>query len=163
VSDDAQPGRVENPGRPGLRSRESLLVLSGVTDRTLTRLEIRTGRKLPALRDYWHRHGVPRRVSSVLVRHGLLTLNDCARLTREEFLFLPGLERKALAIIENLLGYELPSPGRALQEGGVPGRLTGLLLRAGITTLDQLRTATDPTLRKAGLSARDVKACRHAR
>lgn len=89
------------------QTREDLLALPGVGEGGLGRLEAILGQELPSRSAYWRGLGLSAQLANVLLRHRIKTLEDLGRLTREQFLYLPGLGISALLQCERLLGRRL--------------------------------------------------------
>ena len=155
--------------RAGIRSlddlagwdRDRLEPLRGIGPTELRRCETLLGRALPPRRDYWLERGLSPRIASCLIAAGLHTLDDVARLTREEFLLRPDLGATALQKCEALLGRRLSSsPAKEWQQRGCKRPLARKLGEAGIRTDDDLLHRSDEALAAAGLTRAEVAFCR---
>jgi predicted flap endonuclease-1-like 5' DNA nuclease len=141
--------------------RDSLESLHWIGRTELRRCEALLGRPLPARRDYWTERGLSPRIASGLIAAGIHTLDDFARLTREEFLLRQGLARTALEKCEELLGRRLPSPEEEWRRRGCKTRsLARKLTLAGILTEEDLRRKTAEELAAAGLDRGEAAFCR---
>lgn len=95
-----------------------------------------------------------------LVRAGILTLEDLARLSREQCLSIRGVGEESLARCEALLGRPLPSIKSVWEEGGLALISVRALRRAGIDSLEKFATQTrESFLAKEGLGATTLRAC----
>lgn len=141
--------------------RDRLESLRGIAAAELRRCEILLGRPLPPQRDYWIERGLSPRIARGLTAAGIHTLDDLARLTRDQFLLYPHLGATALRKCEALLGRRLhPSLAKLWQQRGCKRPLAHKLGEAGIRTDDDLRQASDETLTAAGLSHNEITFCR---
>jgi hypothetical protein len=58
----------------------------------------------------WERRGLTLRAADALVENGILTLDDLHRTHELELATIPGIGRKSLALLCELMGRELPGP-----------------------------------------------------
>src|ERR1700730_4017122 len=58
----------------------------------------------------WERRGLTLRAADALVDNGILTLDDLHRAHELELATIPGIGRKSLALLCELVGGELPGP-----------------------------------------------------
>jgi hypothetical protein len=141
--------------------RDRLESLRGIGLAELRRCETLLGRPLPPRRDYWIERGLSSRFASRLIAAGIHTLEDLARLTRDEFLLCPDLAATALEKCEALLGRRLhPSPVKQWQLRGCKRPLARKLGGAGLRTADDLRQTGDEALIAAGLTRAELSYCR---
>jgi DNA-directed RNA polymerase alpha subunit len=58
----------------------------------------------------WERRGLSLRAADALVDNGILTLDDLHRAHELKLATIPGIGRKSLALLCELMGQELPGP-----------------------------------------------------
>lgn len=91
------------------RSREELEEIPRIGGVLIDRLEELRGKPIPRSAQYWMRRGLPPRLSKTLVRAGIYTAEDFAKLTRESFLALQGVAEPSLRLCEAATGHTLRS------------------------------------------------------
>jgi hypothetical protein len=141
-------------------SREQLADLPWMGKRSLARLEQLWGSPLPSRKGFWEARGVPPLIRSALLRAGIDSLEKLGTLTREQFLAINGLGKKALRECERLLGRPLDAPYRDWRQMGLRPRVAYRLARAGLRTLWELQVQPLPALRAAGLTWEEIEHCR---
>lgn len=141
-------------------SVERLLAIPGIGLEEVRRCEALLGRALSSRADYWTSRGLPGRTAGFLVRAGVESLEDLARMTRAGFLLHRGLGERALRQCEALLGRPLPWPEDDWREAGCQRpRLARKLAQAGILTVEELRGKKEAELVAAGLTRREIEQC----
>jgi len=91
------------------RTREDLLSLPGIGEDTIQRLEALLGSEIPGRTAYWLSRGLIPAIANVLAREGINSLDELGKLSRVQFLAIPGFGLYALRQCEKLLGRQLPS------------------------------------------------------
>jgi hypothetical protein len=89
-------------------TREGLRALRGIGDVALAQLEACLGSEIPSRVAYWLGRGLDSRAATLLVREGIHTLDDFAKLSCQQFLSIRGLGFRVLGQCEALLGRRLP-------------------------------------------------------
>ncbi|HBL30763.1 MAG TPA: hypothetical protein DD490_28340, partial [Acidobacteria bacterium] len=148
----------------GLRSVEDLRRLDrreirrlpGCGTRTLRRIEALLGTALSSAGS-WKALGLPGRLANGLDRAGIDTLEELAKVTREELLAQGGLDRGSLERCEALLGRRLPSAVKDWRARGLPQRLAWTLSRRRVLTVEDLRRLTGADLLRFGFDREEAE------
>jgi hypothetical protein len=140
------------------KSREDLLRIRFVGRAALERLEVLAGFRFPsAIKSkgkvsFWRSVGVAPKFERKLHAAGIRAQRDFVKLTREQFLVLPGLGSGALYACEQALGIRLLSPVSFWIHLEIPKRLAIRLAELGIATVDDLTEAEAEYLLRNGVS-----------
>jgi hypothetical protein len=109
---------------------------------------------------FWVRAGLIPMAATGLVRAGILSLEDLARLSREDLLAIRGVGEESLARCEALLGWPLPSIKSVWKEAGLALITAHALHRAGIDSLEKLAAQTrESFLAQEGLGEVALRTC----
>ncbi len=120
-------------------SREDLLAIRGIDERTLEKCEELLGRPLRSITAYWREKGLPLPFANALLRAGIESVKALAALSREDLLRIPGLGSRGLQLCEELLGRPLCSHVEQWHRHGIKRSTAWRLVRAGVVSIDLLR------------------------
>lgn len=140
--------------------REDLTAIRGLGKGSIAKLGALLGSPFPSRTGDLAARGIGPLVKHALDRAGIRSLSDLAKLTREQFLALPGLGKKGLRQCERALGRPLDSPLQGLQMEGLPPFVANQLAAAGVRSVEELAARPDSALRTLGLRPVDVALCR---
>ena len=88
---------------------------------------------------YWLDLGLKPRPARALCDSGVFNLEQLSMLSREDYIAIPGTSKITLAICEQALGRPLKSGRQYWTDRGLGGLATGVLLRARIESVAQLK------------------------
>ena len=144
-----------------LLSVEKLMEIPGIGSEEARRCEVLLGGALRGKARYWTSRGLSGRTAGSLVRAGIETLDDLARMTRKELLLVRGLGEDSLRQCEALLGRPLASPEDDWLKAGCPQWLLARkLVRAKVLTVEDLGKLSSQELSAAGLTRREIEQCK---
>jgi hypothetical protein len=147
------------------RTKGDLQKVASLGGRSFRVLEQLLGHPIPERRadpseKYWTDKGFTRVAAQSLCRAGLHTLEDLARADRETLEELPRLAKRGLKRCDELLGHRVPAKRDYWIERGLPPRIAGFLVKAGIHTLDDLGHLTrEDFLSRSLLSEASLEQC----
>jgi hypothetical protein len=139
------------------KSREDLTALRGFGKRSLALCEALLGSAIPSRTEDLAAHGIHPQVRRSLDRAGIRSLADLGRLTREQFLSMPGFGETGLRQCERALGRPLDSPVEHLQGEGLRPFAANHLATHGVRSVQELAGRSDSELKALGLRAQDIE------
>ena len=141
-------------------SREDLDAIPGVGPTSLVHLARLRGGPLTSPADSWLERGLRPRLAHALARLGVDSIEKLGRMTREQLLALPGVDKASLQAVEAVLGRPLDSPVREWRRLGLRSIAGHLLATAGIRTVPEMAELGGPALQRMGLGPVDLAVCR---
>ena len=136
--------------------REDLTTIRGVGKRSLAQLEALLGSAIPSRTADLAAHGIHPLVRHALDRVDIHSMAELAKLTREQFLSMPGFGETGLRQCERALGRPLDSPVEDLQREGLRPYAANQLAGRGVRSVQELAGRSDADLRLLGLRADDI-------
>jgi hypothetical protein len=140
--------------------REDLAAIRGVGSFSLAKCEALLGSPFLSRTEELAKSGIHPLVRNALERAGIRSLADLAKLTREQFLSIPGFGPKGLLQCERALGRPLDSPTHDLEGEGLPPFVASRLAAAGVRSVRELAVRSDSDLRTLGLRAEEIELIR---
>ena len=137
--------------------REDLTAIRGFGKGSLAQCEELLGSSIPSRTEDLTAHGIHSQVRRALDRAGIHSLADLAKLTREQFLSMPGFGETGLRQCEQALGRPLDSPVEHLQSEGLRPFAANQLAAHGVRSMQELSGRSDSELKALGLRAEDVE------
>jgi len=137
--------------------REDLTTLSGFGKRSLALCEALLGSAIPSRTEDLAAHGILPMTKRALDRAGIRSLADLGKLTREQFLSMPGFGHTGLRQCERALGRPLDSPVENLQREGLRPFAANQLAARGVRSMQELTGRSASELKSLGLRAEDVE------
>ena len=142
--------------------REDLTTIRGVGKRSLAQLEALLGSAIPSRTADLAAHGIHPLVRHALDRVDIHSMAELAKLTREQFLSMPGFGETGLRQCERALGRPLDSPIEDLQREGLRPYAANQLAVHGVRSAQELAGRSDAELRLLGLRADDIEHIRRS-
>jgi helix-hairpin-helix protein len=142
--------------------REDLTTIRGVGKRSLAQLEALLGSAIPSRTADLAAHGIHPLVRHALDRVDIHSMAELAKLTREQFLSMPGFGETGLRQCERALGRPLDSPVEDLQREGLRPYAANQLAVHGVRSAQELAGRSDAELRLLGLRADDIELIRRS-
>jgi hypothetical protein len=140
--------------------REDLIAIRGVGKRSLAQFEALLGSAISSRTEDLAAHGILPMTKRALDRAGIRSLADLGKLTREQFLSMPGFGQTGLRQCERALGRPLDSPVENLQREGLRPFAANQLAARGVRSLQELTGRSDSEFKALGLRAEDVEIIR---
>ena len=137
--------------------REDLTTLPGFGKGSLAQCEALLGSAILSRTEDLAAHGIHLQVRCSLDRAGIRSLAALGKLTREQFLSMPGFGETGLRQCERALGHPLDSPVEDLQGEGLRPFAVNQLAARGVRSMQELAGRSDSELKALGLRAEDVE------
>lgn len=141
-------------------SREEVLAIPGLGERTLPLVERLLGCVFPSTVEELTERGVPRILATALAKAGIDSWEKVERMTREQFGAVRDLGASSLRQLEALLGRRLDSAVQGLCGQGLERPTAYRLASAGIRNLLEVPEQSEEDLRALGLTPKDIAVCR---
>ena len=139
---------------------EDMTAIPGFGKRSLAQCEALLGSAIPSRTEDLAARGIHSQVRRSLDRAGIRSLADLGKLTREQFLSMPGFGHTGLRQCERALGRPLDSPVEDLQREGLRPFASNQLAARGVRSLQELTGRSASELKSLGLRAEDVEIIR---
>jgi len=139
------------------KSREDLTSIRGFGKRSLALCEALLGSAIPSRTADLTARGINPQAKRALDRAGIRSLADLGKLTREQFLSMPGFGHTGLRQCERALGRPLDSPVEDLQREGLRPFASNQLAAHGVRSMRELAGRSASELKALGLRAEDVE------